>query len=157
MSVTDPHVGERPASVSPETLAGMRFGPSAWRQVDQDSIDAFAAITRDRQWIHVDVERARRESPFGTTIAHGTLLLAMIDGFRDEIFEAIETPLAFAAGWDRVRFLTPVVSGAYVRASIEIGEIAPAGDGWRITECWTLELKGSERPACVAEAVGRVL
>ncbi len=140
-----------------QALVGRRLGPTRWRQISQADIDAFAAITRDRQWIHVDVERARRESPFGTTVAHGTLVLALIDGFRDELTEGLETPLAIAAGWDRVRFLSPVTAGSFVGASLEITAAQPVARGWRIVERWTVMIRDAERPACVAEAVGLVL
>lgn len=145
------------AAIDPRSFSGRSFGPTAWRQVEQADINAFAAITRDRQWIHVDVARAERESPFGRPIAHGTLLLALIDGFRDELFDGASVPLAFAAGWEGVRFITPVPAGARVRASLEIGTVTAVGTGWRIREHWSVELEGSERPACVAVAIGRVL
>ncbi len=138
-------------------LVGRQLGPTGWRQVTQADIDAFAAITHDRQWIHVDVERARRESPFGATVAHGTLLLALIDGFRDELTDGLGSPLAVAAGWDRVRFLSPVTAGSHVGASMVITSVEEVARGWRIVEGWTVMIRGADRPACVAEAVGLVL
>jgi acyl dehydratase len=138
-------------------LVGRRLGPTGWRQITQADIDAFAAITHDRQWIHVDVERARRESPFGATVAHGTLLLALIDGFRDELTDAAQAPLAVAAGWDRVRFLSPVTAGSHVAASMEITAAEEVARGWRVVERWTVMLQNADRPACVADAVGLVL
>ena len=92
--------------------AGDTYGPTAWRRVTQDDIDAFAAISGDHQWIHVDAERAARESPFGTTIAHGTLTLALIDGFRDELVPVTAgAALGVNLGYDRVRFPAPVPVG----------------------------------------------
>ncbi len=138
-------------------LVGRRLGPTAWRQITQADIDAFAALTHDRQWIHVDVERARDESPFGTTIAHGTLLLALIDGFRDELTDPLASPLAVAAGWDHVRFLSPVTAGSEVMATMEITAVEAVARGWRIVEHWTVTVRGADRPACVADAIGLVL
>src|SRR3712207_8843189 len=104
-----------------DLVAGTTLGPPAWRRVTQDDIDAFARLSGDRQWIHTDVERARRESPFGTTIAHGNLTLALIDGFRDELVGAAPagTRLGVNLGYDRVRFPAPVRAGAVVRATME--------------------------------------
>jgi acyl dehydratase len=138
---------------------GDRFGPTAWRRITQDDIDAFAAITRDHQWIHVDVERAARESPFGTTIAHGTLTLALIDGFRDELVPVTQgARLGVNLGYDRVRFPAPVRSGAEVRATMEIASVEARDDGWvTIVQRFAVEVRGEERPACVADSVVRVL
>jgi acyl dehydratase len=138
---------------------GDRFGPTAWRRITQDDIDAFAAISRDHQWIHVDAERAARESPFGTTIAHGTLTLALIDGFRDELAAVTaDARLGVNVGYDRVRFPAPVRSGAEVRATMEITSVAPRDDGWvTIVQRFVVEIRDEERPACVADSVVRVL
>jgi acyl dehydratase len=139
---------------------GTTLGPSAWRTVTQDDIDTFARIAGDSQWIHVDVERARRESPFGTTIAHGNLTLSMIDGFRDELVGAVPpgAKLGVNLGYDRVRFPAPVPSGSEVRATMEITAIDERGDGWvQVVQRFTVEVRGGERPACVADSVVRVL
>jgi acyl dehydratase len=138
---------------------GDHFGPTAWRRVTQDEIDAFAALTRDHQWIHVDTERAARESPFGTTIAHGTLTLALIDGFRDELVPVTaDARLGVNLGYDRVRFPAPVRSGAEVRATMEIASVEPRDDGWvTIVQRFVVEVRDEERPACVADSVVRVL
>ena len=138
---------------------GDTFGPTAWRTVTQEEIDAFAAITRDHQWIHVDAERAARESPFGTTIAHGTLTLALIDGFRDELVPVTEgARLGVNMGYDRVRFPAPVRSGADVRATMEIASVDERDDGWvTIVQRFVVEVQDEERPACVADSVVRVL
>jgi len=138
---------------------GDRFGPTAWRRITQDDIDAFAAITRDHQWIHVDAERAARESPFGTTIAHGTLTLALIDGFRDELVPVTQgARLGVNLGYDRVRFPAPVRSGAEVRATMEIASVDERDDGWlQVVQRFVVEVRGGERPACVADSVIRVL
>ena len=134
------------------------FGPTAWRRVTQDDIDAFAAIAGDHQWIHVDTERAARESPFGTTIAHGTLTLALIDGFRDELVPVTDgAALGVNLGYDRVRFPAPVRSGAEVRATMEITRVTPRDDGWvEVVQRFVVEVRGEDRPACVAESLVRV-
>jgi len=138
---------------------GDRFGPTAWRTVTQGDIDAFATIAGDDQWIHVDVERARRESPFGTTIAHGTLTLALIDGFRDELVGAVPqgASLGVNVGYDRVRFPAPVPSGADVRATMEIVALTPKGEWVEVVQRFTVEVRGGAKPACVADSVVRAL
>ena len=138
---------------------GDRFGPTAWRRITQDDIDAFAAITRDHQWIHVDAERAARESPFGTTIAHGTLTLALIDGFRDELVPVTDgARLGVNLGYERVRFPSPVPAGSEVRATMEIVSVDERDDGWlQVVQRFVVEVRGGERPACVADSVIRVL
>jgi acyl dehydratase len=138
---------------------GERFGPTEWRRVTQDDIDAFAALTRDHQWIHVDAERAARESPFGATIAHGTLTLALIDGFRDELVPVTAgARLGVNVGYDHVRFPAPVRAGAEVRATMEIAAVEPRDDGWlTVVQRFVVEVRGEKRPACVADSVVRVL
>jgi acyl dehydratase len=142
---------------------GVQRGPSSWRTVTQEDIDAFADITGDHQWIHVDVERAKRESPFGTTIAHGNLTLSMIDGMREEIstrdqVDAGQIALGVNMGWNRVRFPAPVRSGSRLRATAELVSVEEKGNGWwEIVDRFTVEAEGGEKPACVAESVGRLL
>ncbi|WP_372791709.1 MaoC family dehydratase [Paraconexibacter sp.] len=133
------------------------MGPTAWRTVDQTMIDTFAVLSGDRQWIHTDVERAARESPFGTTIAHGNLTLAMVDGFRDELVPLQGFRLGVNLGYDRVRFPAPVPVGSRVRATAALVEVTDRGDGWwQLVQRFTIEVDGSERPACVADSVIRV-
>ena len=137
---------------------GRELGTSDWVAVDQERIDRFADCTGDRQWIHVDVERARTESPFGTTIAHGNLTLAMIDGFRPELFESTGFKLGVNYGWNKIRFPAPVPSGNRIRASVETTSVDEIGDGWyQVVYKWTVEVEGSEKPCCVAESVVRLL
>jgi acyl dehydratase len=139
-------------------LAGRTIGPSDWRDVTQADIDRFAELSRDRQWIHVDPERAKTESPFGTTVAHGNLTLSMIDGFRPELMESTGFKLGVNYGWNKVRFPAPVPAGSRIRGSVETLAVDEIGGGWyQITQKWTVEVEGSEKPACVAESVGRVL
>jgi acyl dehydratase len=141
-----------------KALVGQTIGPSEWREVTQADIDTFAELSGDDQWIHVDVERAKAESPFGTTVAHGNLTLAMIDGFRPELLESTGFKLGVNYGWNKIRFPAPVPAGSRIRASVEAVSVDDVGGGWhQITQKWTVEVEGSEKPACVAESVGRVL
>ena len=141
-----------------QALVGKQIGPSEWREVTQDQIDSFAQLSGDHQWIHVDVERAKKESPFGTTIAHGNLTLAMIDGFRDQLLVSEGFKLGVNYGWNKVRFPAPVPAGSRVRASVEFLTVDEIGDGWyQQTTKFTVEVEGNEKPVCVAEHVGRVL
>lgn len=140
------------------SLVGQEVGPSEWREVTQDMIDAFAELSGDDQWIHVDVARATAESPFGTTVAHGNLTLSMIDGFRRDLIAATGFALGVNYGWNRVRFPAPVPSGSRVRAKGEVLSVEEVGSGWyQVVTKFTVEVDGQEKPACVAESVGRAL
>src|SRR3954469_8764571 len=139
-------------------LVGQEVGPSEWRTVTQEDIDAFAELSGDDQWIHVDVERAGRESPFGTTIAHGNLTLSMIDGFRKDLIQSQGFALGVNYGWNKVRFAAPVPAGSRLRARAEVVSVDDVGGGWfQIATRFTVEVEGNEKPACVAESVGRAL
>jgi acyl dehydratase len=139
-------------------LIGQEIGPSEWREVTQEDVDAFARLSGDDQWIHVDVERAKTESPFGTTVAHGNLTLSMIDGFRKDLFTSTGFKLGVNYGWNRVRFPAPVPTGSRVRATAEVAGVEDVGGGWwQVVTKFTVEVEGSEKPACVAESVGRAL
>jgi acyl dehydratase len=139
-------------------LIGEKVGPSDWRTVTQELIDAFAEASGDDQWIHVDVERAKKESPFGTTIAHGNLTLSMIDGFRLDLIKSEGFVLGVNYGWNKVRFPAPVPAGSRLRAYAEVVSVEDVGGGWfQIATKFTVELEGSEKPVCVGESVGRAL
>jgi acyl dehydratase len=139
-------------------LIGKEVGPGEWREVTQEDIDSFARLSGDDQWIHVDVERAKTESPFGTTIAHGNLTLSMIDGFRRDLIESTGYKLGVNYGWNKVRFPAPVPVGSKVRAKAEILSVDDVGDGWyQVVTKFTVEAEGNEKPVCVAESVGRAL
>ena len=133
-------------------------GPSGWREVTQEMVNQFAELTGDDQWIHVDVERARRESPYGTTIAHGNLTLSLIDGLRRDLSEWWGFKLGVNYGWNKVRFPAPVVVGAKLRCYAQIVEVSDVGGGWhQVVTRFTVEVDGGEKPVCVADSVGRVL
>ena len=139
-------------------LIGTEIGPSDWVEVTQEDIDKFAEVSRDDQWIHVDVERAKRESPFGTTVAHGNLTLSLIDGFRRQLIRQEGVSMGINYGWNKVRFPAPVPAGARVRATAEVQSVDELDDGWwHIVTKFTLEREGGEKPVCVAENVGRAL
>src|SRR5262249_11051953 len=139
-------------------LLGKQVGPSEWREVTQDDINTFADLSGDHQWIHVDVERAKTESPFGTTIAHGNLTLSLVDGFRKDMIESSGFALGVNYGWDKIRFPAPVPVDSRVRARAEVGSMDGKGGGWwqRVTRS-TLEVEGSEKPCFVGDSVTRVM
>jgi acyl dehydratase len=141
-----------------KALQGKEVGPSEWRTVTQEDIDTFADLTGDHQWIHTDVERAKKESPFGGTVAHGNLTLSLIDGLRIELMESTGFKLGVNYGWNKVRFPAPVPSGSRIRATAEVVEVEDVGGGWfQIVTRFKVEVEGSDKPACVADSVGRAL
>ncbi len=141
-----------------QALRDQVVGPSEWREVTQEMVDEFADLTGDHQWIHVDVERAKAESPFGTTIAHGNLTLALIDGLRRELSEWSGFKLGVNYGWNKVRFPAPVLVGARLRCYTQFVEVSDVGGGWhQVVTRVTVEAQGGEKPVCVADSVGRLL
>jgi acyl dehydratase len=139
-------------------LIGEEIGPSGWRTVTQEDINLFAELSGDDQWIHVDVERAAKESPFGTTVAHGNLTLSLIDGFRKDLLASTGFVLGVNYGWNKVRFPAPVPAGSRVRARAEVVSVDDVGGGWwQIVNRFTLEVEGNEKPCCVGDSVGRAL
>src|SRR6266436_3788146 len=132
---------------------GRELGVSDWVTIDQALIDAFASCTGDRQWIHVDVERARRESPFRGPIAHGYLTLAMEVGVIPS-----DAAAGLNYGIEKVRFLAPVPAGARVRLRVVLAGIEPREGGQVIMKTQnTLEVEGSEKPALVAETLALLI
>jgi acyl dehydratase len=134
-------------------FVGHSLGLSEWVTVNQDRIDQFATCTGDRQWIHVDVERAKRESPFGAPIAHGYLTLALVGALVTEL--GVIPPDAAAGlnyGLDKVRFIAPVKSGARVRLEAKLMAVEPQNNDRKLLklQC-TLEIEGEGKPALVAE------
>jgi len=140
-------------------MIGKEVGPTEWREVTQEMINTFAGLSGDHQWIHVDVERAKTESPFGTTIAHGNLTLALIDGFRDQLISVTGGfQLGVNYGWNKVRFPAPVPAGSRVRAKAALIDSEDLGNGWiNNVTLFTIEIEGNEKPCCVAESVTRLL
>ena len=139
-------------------LIGKPIGPSDWVEVTQEDIDKFAEVSRDFQWIHTDVERAKTDSPFGTTVAHGNLTLSLIDGLRGQLIKQDGVRMGINYGWNKVRFPAPVPSGSKVRATAEVMSVDDVGGGWwQVVTKFVLEREGGEKPVCVAESVGRAL
>jgi acyl dehydratase len=136
-------------------FVGREFGVSDWVTVGQDRIDQFAACTGDRQWIHVDVERARRESPFGGPIAHGYLSLSLVAAMVMEL--GVIPPDAATGlnyGLDKVRFIAPVKAGARVRTRANLASAEPQKGGRMLLKLQgTLEIEGGAKPALVAEVL----
>ncbi|MEV0083722.1 p-hydroxycinnamoyl-CoA hydratase [Saccharopolyspora sp. NPDC050642] len=137
-------------------LAGKPLGTSSWIEVPQERIGTFADATDDHQWIHVDPERARAESPFGGPIAHGYLTLALIIPMWAEVLAVDSVTMAVNYGLNKVRFTSPVPAGGRVRlnAALKTVEDLPKG-GVQLTVDGKIELEGAERPAVVAEPVYR--
>jgi acyl dehydratase len=138
-----------------DAFVGETLGVSSWHLITQEAVDAFAACTGDHQWIHVDVARARRESPFGAPVAHGYLTLSLVAGLSMEIGVVPEgASAALNYGLDRVRFLAPVPVGSRLRLRSKLLEAQPRDAGRVLMRLeHVLELEGSERPALIAEAL----
>ena len=138
---------------------GQELGMSDWVTIDQPCIDSFASCTGDHQWIHVDVERAKRESPFRGPVAHGYLTLAMVAPLAMQV-GVIPTDAAAGLnyGVEKVRFLAPVPAGARVRLRVVLSGLEPREGGQVIMKTQnTLEVDGSEKPALVAETLALLL
>jgi acyl dehydratase len=140
-------------------FAGRELGTSNWVSVDQDRINQFAACTGDHQWIHVDIERARRESPFGVPIAHGYLTLSLCAAMVMEI--GVIPPDAATGvnyGLDKVRFIAPVKAASRVRGHVLLLSVEPqVGAGILLKLKCTLEIEGESKPALVAEMLCRLI
>jgi acyl dehydratase len=151
-------VGEFTISQLGERI-GQELGVSDWVTIDQSRIDKFAACTGDHQWIHVDVERAERESPFGGAVAHGYLTLAMVAPLAMQIGVLPKDAAAgLNYGVDKARFLAPVPAGARVRLRVVLTGVEPKDGGQAIMKTRnTLEVEGSDKPALVAEALAYLI
>jgi acyl dehydratase len=143
---------ERPAELL--GLAGQDLGTSSWFQVSQADINMFADATRDHQWIHTDPERAA-SGPFGTTIAHGYLTLSLVIPLWSELLVVERAGMAVNYGLNRVRFPAPVPSGKRIRLSGRLDSVREIPNGVEVVADLTVEIDGSEKPACVLEAVYR--
>ena len=136
-----------------EALTGQHLGTSDWVEITQERINRFADATGDHQWIHVDEERAK-DGPFGRTIAHGYLTLSLLPLFYSTIYSIEGVRMGINYGANKVRFLNPVPVGSRLRGSIEVGEVKRLpNDGAQVTWNVTVELDGSDKPACYAEAI----
>jgi acyl dehydratase len=134
---------------------GRELGPSEWMTVDQAMIDKFADATGDHQWIHVDVERAKREMPGGKTIAHGYLTLSLVPRMAATLVTINKRSRGINYGSNKVRFTSPVPAGARIRLRQRIVSVEDvSGNGVRVTTEAIVEVEGQERPALVAEIMG---
>ncbi len=134
---------------------GDRLGVSDWVEITQARIDEFASATGDRQWIHVDPERASAESPFGSTIAHGYLTLALTNQFLPEIVEVRGFSMGVNYGTNKVRFPSAVPVGARVRGVVDLTSVDDVKGGIQTVMTITVEIEGQDRPGCVVEAISR--
>lgn len=152
------------APLEPDGAAGMRelvgqdVGPSEWRTITQEDVNTFADLSGDHQWIHLDVERAKAESPFGTTIAHGNLTVATVDGLRQQLVKPTGFALVVNYGWNKIRFPAPVPVGSRIRASQQVTELEELDGGWlqAVTRI-TIEVEGNEKPCFVGDNVTRMM
>ncbi|HEU4422950.1 MAG TPA: MaoC family dehydratase [Pilimelia sp.] len=137
-----------------QLAVGEHLGYSDWRVVDQAQVDAFAEATGDRQWIHTDPERAR-QGPFGSTIAHGYLVLSLVPSLTTEVYRVHGVRMAVNYGLNRVRFPSPVPTGAKVRAGIRLIAAEEIDGGVHVLNEVTIEREGEPKPCCVAETIAR--
>ena len=129
---------------------GEDLGTSDWIQIDQDAVNAFAEVTGDDQWIHVDPERAAA-TPLGGTIVHGFFTLSLIPKFAYETYTVEGVSFAMNYGSDKVRFLSPVPTGSRLRMNSVLSSVEEKGGGVLMKVTCTIEIEGSEKPACIAE------
>ena len=137
-------------------MIGEELGVSRWVEIDQNRIDVFADVTMDHQWIHVDVEKAKAESPYGATIAHGFLTLSLIPGVSKDNYRVENAKLGINYGLNKVRFLAPVTTGSRIRVRSELADASKvADDTVNLTVRHTIEIDGVDKPAAVAELIAR--
>jgi acyl dehydratase len=136
---------------------GTHLGWTDWLEVDQERVNLFADATGDHQWIHVDVERAKAESPFGGPIAHGFLTLALSNLFLPQLLEVRGASAGVNYGTGKVRFPAPVPVGSRVRGGAEVTAVEEITGGLQTTITITIEVEGSAKPACVIESLSRWL
>ena len=141
-----------------EARVGETIGISGWIPIAQDRIDQFAEATDDRQWIHVDADRANRESPFGAPVAHGYLTLSLLPRMVIEAMTFTPKKTGINYGLDKVRFIAPVPVGARIRGHVALRSVERRdAQTLQIGLSVTVEIEGSEKPACIAESIVRYL
>jgi len=138
-----------------KALEGEHLGYSSWIEIAQDRVDAFADATGDHQWIHVDPERAAKESPFGGPIAHGYLTLSLVPALYHEVIDVQNLKMVVNYGLNKVRFPAPVPVGKRVRLGMEVASVEDVQGGIQCIFKTTMEIDGGEKPAMVAEVVFR--
>lgn len=135
---------------------GQEIGVSDWYEVTQAQIDKFADATGDHQWIHVDVERCKKEMPGGKTIAHGWLTLSLVPRLASTIYGVKHRSRGINYGANRVRFTGPVPAGARIRLRLKIKDVEKVEGGVRVTNEGTMELEGAARPVLISETIGMI-
>ena len=137
-----------------EKLVGSSLGATTWRAISQGDVNTFGAVTRDEQWIHVDVERAK-DGPFGGTIAHGYLTLSLVGPLFAELLSVREVSMVVNYGLEKVRFPAPVPAGANLRLTATVAEVAEVNGAVQLIADAVVEIEGSAKPGCVARLVYR--
>ena len=138
-----------------KTLVGQVVAVSDWIRITQEQVNQFAEATGDRQWIHVDVERSRAESPFGGTVAHGFLTLSLVSAMLEGTVSDKGVKTLINYGLNKVRFPAPVPVGSRVRGHIQLLSVEDVASGAQINWQVTVEREGGEKPVCVAEVIVR--
>jgi acyl dehydratase len=138
-----------------KSLVGDEIGVSEWYEVTQEEVNAFAKATHDEQWIHVDVERAKKESPFGGPIAHGYYTLSLVPYLMDQIWTVNGTSAALNYGLNRLRFPAPVLIGKRIRLRSRLTSADDVPGGVQVVMLLNIELEGGDKPVCVADGVFR--
>ena len=138
-----------------QRFAGRQIAVTDWFEITQERINQFADATGDHQWIHTDAERAQRESPYGTTIAHGFLTLSLVPQLVQEAVQLGGLRMAINYGLNRVRFPSAVLAGSRIRARIVLQSIRELADSIEAVFSITIESEGSDKPCCVAEWLAR--
>lgn len=139
-----------------EKSVGTHLGHSDWHTITQDQINAFAAATGDRQWIHVDPANAA-EGPFGSTVAHGFLTLSLLPMLTWQVYRVEGVRMGVNYGADKLRFPAPVPVGSAVRAGVELAAVTPNALGHQVATRVTIELDGGDKPACVVDMLSVVV
>jgi len=136
-------------------LTGSELGSSDWFEITQDAVNLFAEATGDHQWIHVDVERAKKESPFGGPIAHGYLTLSLLAPMSSQVLAVTDTVMGVNYGLNKVRFPSPVPVGSKVRLTATLKQVEEVAGGLQVTMSAVIEREGGDKPVCIAEPVFR--
>lgn len=139
------------------SLVGSELGVSDWLEIDQKRVNDFADVTGDHQWIHVDVERAKAESPYRAPIAHGFLTLSLVPALSKDNYRVENAKLAINYGLNKVRFLNPVPVGSRIRVRSELVDVAVKDTAADLTVKHTIEIDGVDKPAAVAEMIVRIV
>ena len=149
MTTTTTTLSELPA------LMGSELGTSDWIEVTQDRVNLFADATDDHQWIHVDVERAEAESPFGGPIGHGYLTLSLLIPMWSQVLTVTDSRMAVNYGLNKVRFPAPVPVGSKVRLTATLADVEEIKGGYQLTVSAVIERENGDKPVCIAEPVLR--